>query len=706
MKSKSLFIALIFFLLVGGILAFSSDKVVGVVQIEPSPTQRPYCFTGWGLQKLIEYGEKSEDCTWKADQYNTHLPQITFEGKVYPLEYVSVFTTSPCKWNDYVRQNIYCPTLDRRVSLSVDKDRIPENGKFNISWSSIGGVEEELTPGTKCILSGKAPESGNFSEETKDGSRTYDFVQRGIYYFKFSCEGILDNVKSTARGTISKSVTVFVGDIPPAPTVTLKAEPVVIKKGESATLSWGSENVVALSINKGIGVVPRSGSIKVSPGLTTTYAITGSGEFAELGLARKSVTVRVIAPEAPPEALPIEAPPDVAPPPQPPPEEKPKVDLKVNGKDGPITVSAPANLTLSWNLDKYCLANGSWLGIKTKAGSENRTEKKSGTYTYKLYCPTVGSDEVTVRVVGGTGPAAALPVAEASASLDGKNFARSIRVVRGEKTKIFLSASQDISGDKLVSRDETGKWTNLMINGGQCLWNFDLNQGVPTFDVAIPNPEEPEDCAIELPNLTFFDKPGVYQYGVLRLAQKDGKLSNIGHINIAVQEAPLPDGPPVIDFRINNLEGPTVTLGAPADYLLTWNVRNADSCSASDNWGGEKFPVGSQHFVSSEKKEFNYTLTCIGKLGTTKKSIHLKVSELPVCDFSALPLTLSKSVFDRQSVLSWKCQFANSCEISPSVGSVQTFGSARVSPKNTTTYTLTCQNLEGISSFDQAVEVR
>jgi hypothetical protein len=112
--------------------------------------------------------------------------------------------------------------------------------------------------------------------------------------------------------------------------------------------------------------------------------------------------------------------------------------------------------------------------------------------------------------------------------------------------------------------------------------------------------------------------------------------------------------------------------------------------------------------VASTKRDLSYSLTCIGKLGTTTETILVKVAELPVCDFSALPTTLEKSsVFERESVLTWKCQFANTCSITPSTGvSTGTFGSVRVSPSLTTKYTLTCQNLDGSSSFDQEVELK
>ena len=692
---KILFLLAVFFALI-----FPIGRILAQpIQIEPSPTPRPACFTDWGsLQDEDSGGVSSGEC------YNA-FSNLQGNNNSHSLkQYYRVTRDSPhCTFGVRYRDPILCPSIAETVNLSVDKDHLDEKGQFTITWSSKG----ETNPDAQCTLSGKAPEKGNFSEETRDGQRTYTYVQRGIYAFQFACNGILNNIQSLETGAISKNLTVYVGNIPPPPAVNLNLDPGVIKKGEKATLSWSSENTITLSMNQGVGAVRPKGSITVSPDITTRYTITGAGEFSELGLARKSATLRVIAPEAPKEELPPAEIPPEAPPPPPPPTEKLKVDLKINGKDGPLTFGSPAYLNLSWNLNQYCLAYGSWIGVKNKSGSEQRIVTKPGIYTYKLYCPTIGSDEVAVTV-SGSGPAAIpLPIAEASASTDGKNFSQSIRVIRGEAAQLWISAAYDTNKDKKVSRDETGKWTSLMSNGGRCEYNLDLNQGTPTFEGAVNDPKNPEACTVSIGKLTFYDKPGVYRYGVLRLVQNNGKVSNVGYINIAVDESPLPKGPPIIDLRINNLPGPAVALGAPAEYDVSWNAQNADSCSASESWNGDKFPAGSQHFAASGKKEFVYALTCIGKLGTAKRTINLKVAELPVCDFSALPLTIDKnSPFNRQSALTWKCQFANTCSISPAVGNVETFGSARVSPKETTKYSLTCQNLEGSSSFDQAVEVQ
>ncbi len=698
-KQLMIFWSAIFcFLTLTGFTALAQEPNL---QINPSLTPKPACFTEWTPSPNYRSGGGLSRSS--CDQEYSRFTETDY---TFALERVRSYTNSPCNFYYDYRSAVICPPLNLAVNFSVDKDRPQENGEFTISWNS----NKETNPDAECTLSGKSPEKGNFSEVTRDGQRTYSFAQRGIYPFKFSCSGILDNAKSLNRGTIEKTLNVFVGNIPPAPKVEIKIEPVSIKRGESATLSWTSENAIAVSVNQSIGVVGKTGSMKVTPSVTTRYAITGSGEFTELGLARSSVSLRVVAPDvaAKPETAPeIEAPEDK--PVESSEEVKPEVGLTINGQKGIVTTGIPENLSINWKADRYCIAYGSWIGIKNKAATETRTITKPGNYSYKLYCPGIGTEEVSVKAVGEAGGSGgiSLPVAEASASLDGKKFTKSIRVVKGRKVHIWLSAANDVTGDKRVSRDDSGGWSSVLSSGGRCDWNYDLNKGIPTFDVGIPDPQSAKDCLVDLGEVTFYDEPGIYNYGVLRLVQGDGKVSGVSSISIAIAAPPPPDAPPIIDFKVNGKEK-EILLGAPAEYDLVWDVTNGDTCEASGSWSGSRFLAGTQKFVSSEKKEFQYTLTCVGKLGTTVKDISVKVAELPVCDFSALPLVLDKnSVFDRQSVLTWKCQFANTCSISPSTGvSVGTFGSARVSPAATENYTLTCRNLEGTSSFDQLIEVR
>ncbi len=77
-------------------------------------------------------------------------------------------------------------------------------------------------------------------------------------------------------GTASADVPVTV-NIPP-PTVTINVSPSSITAGESAVLSWQSEDASSCTINPDIGPVDLSGTSTVNPKTTTTYTITALGQ--------------------------------------------------------------------------------------------------------------------------------------------------------------------------------------------------------------------------------------------------------------------------------------------------------------------------------------------------------------------------------------------------------------------------------------------
>ncbi len=78
-----------------------------------------------------------------------------------------------------------------------------------------------------------------------------------------------------------------------APTVTLSASPTSMPRGQSSTLTWRSANATACSgTGKAFSPSGASGSIGVSPGVTTTYGITCTGPG---GSASQSVEVAVTA---------------------------------------------------------------------------------------------------------------------------------------------------------------------------------------------------------------------------------------------------------------------------------------------------------------------------------------------------------------------------------------------------------------------------
>lgn len=90
-------------------------------------------------------------------------------------------------------------------------------------------------------------------------------------------------------GTIEKGITVEV--INPEPVVGISATDESIEEGDTTLLSWDSYNIDKVHIDNGIGSVNTSGSLYVSPSVTTTYTITGTGAG---GTTNANVTIFVI----------------------------------------------------------------------------------------------------------------------------------------------------------------------------------------------------------------------------------------------------------------------------------------------------------------------------------------------------------------------------------------------------------------------------
>ncbi|HEY6251390.1 MAG TPA: peptidoglycan-associated lipoprotein Pal [Candidatus Angelobacter sp.] len=63
----------------------------------------------------------------------------------------------------------------------------------------------------------------------------------------------------------------------PSPTATLKVTPDTVDKGQSAELSWSTQNAATVTID-GIGSVSASGSRRITPASSTTYHLSAQGD--------------------------------------------------------------------------------------------------------------------------------------------------------------------------------------------------------------------------------------------------------------------------------------------------------------------------------------------------------------------------------------------------------------------------------------------
>ncbi|MBA3912486.1 MAG: hypothetical protein H0X25_01190 [Acidobacteriales bacterium] len=161
--------------------------------------------------------------------------------------------------------------------------------------------------------------------------------------------------------------------------VTISASPSSINSGQSATLTWNSENATSASINNGVGSVQPSGTASVSPTQTTTYQITATGGG---GTSTAQVTVSVSAPGSPTATL----------------------------SANPSSISVGGSSQLTWtttNATTVSIDNG----IGSVATNGNATVTPATTTTYTLTATgNTGSTtaQVTVTVSGAGAPTVTL----------------------------------------------------------------------------------------------------------------------------------------------------------------------------------------------------------------------------------------------------------------------------------------------------------
>ncbi len=136
-----------------------------------------------------------------------------------------------------------------------------------LSWSSQNATSLDLEPGIGTVAG-----QGSIAVSPQS-TTTYTLTATG--------SGGTTNATATVNVTL------------PAPTATLSVSPSTVLLGQSATLSWSSQNATSLDLEPGIGTVAGQGSIAVSPQSTTTYTLTATGSS---GTATASATLTVTPP--------------------------------------------------------------------------------------------------------------------------------------------------------------------------------------------------------------------------------------------------------------------------------------------------------------------------------------------------------------------------------------------------------------------------
>ncbi|MEK7593184.1 MAG: hypothetical protein AAB464_00475 [Patescibacteria group bacterium] len=175
---------------------------------------------------------------------------------------------------------------------------------------------------------------------------------------------------------------------------------------------------------------------------------------------------------------------------------------------------------------------------------------------------------------------------------------------------------------------------------------------------------------------------------------------------------------PTVDLKINSSDGPLNLYLPNSGAVLNWESQYTSSCVVSGDWSGDKPISGSEDLGNLSRgtanpgggKIYQFSITCDSSygLGSVTDSVSATVFEYPVCSFSANPSVIE---LPNSSQLSQSCSYADSCSISQKVGTVCSgetdcaTDSSNVRPTATTTFTLTCQGLDGSQSWQTTVGI-
>lgn len=198
----------------------------------------------------------------KATQFSIS-PSVLPAGQTYPM--TGSATVSPSQTTTYtatatdtnglttsttVTVTVAAAGSTPTITLSISPAIVASGQTATISWATTNATSVTITPSilqddqTSVDLSGSAV-------ITPSARTVYTATAKGA-----------NNSTATAQATV---------DIL---SVNLTASPSTIAAGQSATLTWTSNNATSVSIDQGIGPQGPSGSLTVSPAATTTYTIT------------------------------------------------------------------------------------------------------------------------------------------------------------------------------------------------------------------------------------------------------------------------------------------------------------------------------------------------------------------------------------------------------------------------------------------------
>ena len=496
------------------------------------------------------------------------------------------------------------PTVDIKANGSDGPITIAYNSAATLSWTSANA--------TSCNASG----SWTGAKALNGSQSTGNLISNKNYVI--TCIG--------PGGSATDNVTVNVEVAPLLPTVDIKANnsdgPITIDYGTGALLGWMSTNATScVASGSWSGSKPINGSESTGPLISSkTYIITC---INSVGSATDRVLVNVTAP-------PI----------------LPTVDIKANGSDGPISVSAETQFTLSWNSQNAisCSASGGWSGPKPINGSELRSGIAGTSFDYVITCINSTGQSAT-DVVRVTVNQVNLPTVDIKAN--GSD---------GPITIAYNSAAVlSWTSANATSCNASGSWTgSKTLSGSESTGNL---TSARTYTINCQN--------------------------------SSGSASDSVTVNVQSDSG----------ISVTLTANPTV-VNQGGSSTLSWTSVNAAFCYADGgSWGGNKsIPSGSE-VINNLQSTRTFGITCVNSQGQSAHAdATVTVTQIGITPSVTIYASPNPVQSGSQSRLFWNSSNAVSCQASggPWSGTKNINGDEYTQALyNATTFSITCQSSTG-----------
>lgn len=479
------------------------------------------------------------------------------------------------------------PTVDLRINNNNGPITVTNGDSANLTWTSSNA--------TSCTASGawsgsRAVPSGSASTGAITSSRTWTLTCR-------NSAGVsrADSVTANVTGVPTAPPT----PPPASPTLNLSVSPTSVQTGTAATLTWSSSNTVnpcvasgAWTGNKNIGGSQSTGTFSTTGNRTFTLRCNNSSGVS----ITRSVTLSVT-------ANPTPAP---TPTPTAPPLALPTVDLRANGNGGPISVNQGTSVTLSWSVNNAsaCTAsanpsNSNWTGSKNNSSGSQSSGSLSpaGTKSFTLSCSNASgtrSDRVDVNVVVPTPTPTAAPG-------------------QCQTPRPFDPPGSTCAANSTSNGTITWSWAPVAI-ANQYRVIIINSAGSTVSDTGFQN-QSFFNCGSGTCRHTTSHLPGTQYRSRIIAREASGICTASGFVTSTPYEVPICTGP-TVDLRANGTNGLNVASGT--SVTLSWANTNVNSCTASNDWSGNKTPAsGGSQPSGPITATRTFTLTCTGAGGRT-----------------------------------------------------------------------------------------